>query len=51
MGRPKGPESARKTEQIIIRLTKKEKREIARDAKNRGMSLSDYGRNYIPGLG
>ncbi len=51
MGRPRNPEHTRKTEQMIIRMTRKEKRSIERAARRDGVSLSEYGRKHIPELG
>lgn len=50
MARPRGPADLRKTEQMIIRMTRREKRNIERAAKRDRLSLSEYGRKHIPEL-
>ena len=50
MARPKGPESARKTQQVIIRCTEHEKRKVEKAAKKAKLSQSEYGRLHIPEL-
>ena len=42
MGRPKKKAKDRRTALITLRLTKEQRRELERDAKAEGLSLSSY---------